>query len=138
MIIYFTCGGFLIDPQLHYGRAFVLQWYWTVVWILMDTPVIDFWTERVIDMRIVCINSKSIFEPYLFVIMSTFVDPRTGEHTNGIENCWSLMKKNLRRFYPIKNDTWLLMYLYSYQFRFNFLNHYSKLEMFEKIIDLMG
>ena len=72
------------------------------------------------------------------MFLSNFIDPRTGEHTNGIENCWSLMKKNLRRFYPIKDEDWLIIYLYSYQFQFNYLQHHSKLELFVRIFDLLS
>ena len=136
--VFCICGGFQTEKQSHYEHVFAPLSCWTVVSILMDTLGIDFWTERGIAMHIVFTNSNSILWSPIFSLLSTFVDPRTGEHTNGIENCWSLMKKNLRRFYPIKNDSWLLIYLYAYQFRFNFLNHHSKLDLFEKIIDLTG
>ena len=54
------------------------------------------WTGKGFDIRIVFINSKSFHSDLFFFMVSTFVDLRTGEHTNGIENCWSLMKKNVR------------------------------------------
>ena len=101
---------------------------------------IVFCRPKDIDTHIVFIRSTTFFSVNedFCVIVSHFVDPRTGEHTNGIENCWSLMKKNLRRFYPIKNNEWFLLYFYSYQFRFNFLNHHRKMEMFVKIMELVA
>ena len=90
---------------------------WRTSWAIVFFLGIVFCRLKDIDIRIVFIRSTTFFSVNedFCVIVSHFVDPRTGEHTNGIENCWSLMKKNLSRFYPIKNDEWLLIYLYSYQ-----------------------
>ena len=85
-----------------------------------------------------CDAPGQIAKEFTRSFLSNFVDPRTVEHTNGIENCWSLMKKNLRRFYPIKNDDWLATYLYGYQFRFNFLQHHTQLDLYVRIIELMS
>ena len=47
-----------------------------------------------------------------------FVDPVTGEHTNGIERCWRPFKEYVRKFGPIWDDA-MDDYLYSWLFRFN-------------------
>ena len=52
-----------------------------------------------------------------YFFLRHFVDPVTGEHTNGIESGWSRMKADMPK--RIRTHEWMVLYMYNFLYRDN-------------------
>ena len=81
-------------------------------------------------------NLSYFLRQTLSFLVSTFVDPVTGEHTNGIESAWMRMKKKIPR--RVKDEDWMVLYLNEFLLRENLKNEgKTELQQIVKILEIL-